>query len=59
MTLPSLLSEGYAPKMTSHGRNFKMEPGQTLVMECKFSDLSGWYKVRTMSREKPLISSMY
>ena len=34
--------------MLSHGKNFKMEPGQTLVMECFLTDLSGWYKVRSI-----------
>ena len=33
--------EGYAPKLVSHGENFKLQPGETLVMKCRFSDLSG------------------
>ena len=50
------ICEGYAPKMVSHGENFKMEPGQTLIMECKFRDLSGWYKVQSDKREKYFIT---
>ena len=33
--------EGYAPKLVSHGENFKLQPGETLVMNCKFTDMSG------------------
>ena len=33
--------EGYAPKLVSHGENFKLQPGETLLMNCNFIDLSG------------------
>lgn len=31
---------GFVPQLVSHGRNFKLEPGETLVMKCLFQDLS-------------------
>ena len=34
-------NEGYAPKLVSHGENFKLQPGETLVLKCKFTDMSG------------------
>ena len=32
---------GYDPKLISHGQHFKVEPGSTVRMSCRFANLSG------------------